>query len=612
MNTGALVIYHGKSAQITAVNGEKIEIRIEGGATKSVRPKDVEFLHPGPVGSLPPPEMPEPDFALLAELIADEKTSFAEFTQLAYDKNDAACAYAAYRCLQEKLYFTGSVADGVTALPEDEVSARLAALREKENQRQEREAFLERIRNQSVTQEDFPKLREIEAVALGEAANSRLLRDLEIEAMPEKAHRLLLDLGVWDLLRDPWPSRLGAEMCKVELPLRASREISRTDLTAMRALAIDNEGSNDPDDAVSFADGLLWVHVADPGCAIDFGDEIDLEARDRGSSSYLPEKVTGMLPDEARLRFGLGLQETSPALSFGIEIDDQGEAVLKDMVLSTIRVERFTYEGAAAIWEESPLREIREALERFRLRREANGAFFLRLPEVDIKVIDGEVKLFPSPVTPEREIVANAMLAAGQAVARRMAEEGVAFPFVTQAPPEIDVRGTSLPEMYALRHNAAASVVELTPGKHSGLGLEPYCRVTSPLRRYADLLAHYQLHRLLEGKTPLSVEEMEKAITPSENASGIRRKLERYADEYFLMVYLLAHPEWEGEGVVIDKQSDRFVIAIADLAYEYKSRYQGNFKIGDTVRLKLVSADPVTLKSVFHFAVSPMLKEPSA
>ncbi len=611
MNTGAFVVFHGKSAEITAVNGEKIQIRIEGGATKSVRPKDVEFLHAGPVGSLPPPELPAPDFAEIAELLANETVSFADFTQLAYGKNDAAAAYAAYRILQEKLYFSGSVESGVTALPKAEIDARLAALKEKENQRQEREAFLERIRKRAVETADHPKLREIEAVALGDAPGSRLMRDLEIEATPEKAHRLLLELGVWDILRDPWPSRLGAETKNVEIPLPVSRKIDRVDLTAMRALAIDNAGSNDPDDAISFADGLLWVHVADPASAINYGDEIDLEARERGTSSYLPENVTGMLPDAARLRFGLGLQETSDALSFGIEIDGQGDAVLKKIHLSTIRVERFTYEDAAAIWEGSPLQEIREVLTRFRQRREANGALFLRLPEVEIKVVDGKVKISPSPVTPERELVANAMLAAGQAVARHMAEKGVAFPFVTQAPPEIETRGTSLPEMYALRHTAAPSVVELTPGKHYGLGLEPYCRVTSPLRRYADLLGHFQLHRLLEGKTPLSVEEMENAITPSENAAAVRRKLERYADEYFLMVYLQDHPDWEGEGIVIDRQGDRFAIAIQELAYEYKSRYQGKFKVGDKVHLKLVAADPVTLKSVFHFAVSPMEKDPS-
>lgn len=48
LNTGALALYHGKAAVITAINKDKIDIRIEGGSAKSVRPKDIEVIHPGP------------------------------------------------------------------------------------------------------------------------------------------------------------------------------------------------------------------------------------------------------------------------------------------------------------------------------------------------------------------------------------------------------------------------------------------------------------------------------------------------------------------------------------------------------------------------------------
>ena len=68
-NAGALVVYHGKSAQVSAVSADKIEIRIEGGASKSVRAKDIEFLHPGPVSSLPPRALPEPDCCEIMELM---------------------------------------------------------------------------------------------------------------------------------------------------------------------------------------------------------------------------------------------------------------------------------------------------------------------------------------------------------------------------------------------------------------------------------------------------------------------------------------------------------------------------------------------------------------
>ena len=78
-NAGALVVYHGKSAQVSAVSADKIEIRIEGGASKSVRAKDIEFLHPGPVSSLPPRALPEPDCCEIMELMEGETFPFSEF-----------------------------------------------------------------------------------------------------------------------------------------------------------------------------------------------------------------------------------------------------------------------------------------------------------------------------------------------------------------------------------------------------------------------------------------------------------------------------------------------------------------------------------------------------
>ena len=107
-NPGALVLYHGKSACVTAVTKDKIEIRIEGGNTKSVRTKDIEFLHPGPAASLPPAVLPAPDAGELIELIEGEQLPFAEFAELAYGSRSAAAFYSAWLLLQDGTCFTGS------------------------------------------------------------------------------------------------------------------------------------------------------------------------------------------------------------------------------------------------------------------------------------------------------------------------------------------------------------------------------------------------------------------------------------------------------------------------------------------------------------------------
>ena len=81
---GTLVLYKSHAAAVRAVNGDKLEIAIEGGASKSVRPKDITFLHRGPVSALPPAELPAPDCAELVELMDGETLPFAEFLACAY------------------------------------------------------------------------------------------------------------------------------------------------------------------------------------------------------------------------------------------------------------------------------------------------------------------------------------------------------------------------------------------------------------------------------------------------------------------------------------------------------------------------------------------------
>lgn len=595
LNSGALVLYHGKFAAVTAINKEKIEIRIEGGAAKSVRPKDVEFLHRGPVSVLPPKLLPEPDCAELLELMEGETLPFREFLLLAYSADTPEAAASAWELISRNIWFRGSPEEGVTGRSPEEVAAALAIRDAKADEKAAREALLERIRSGAVLPEDRVNLREIEQVALGNAPSSRLLRDLGIEATPEKAHQLLLRLGVWDFLTDPWPSRAGIELTEPDCTLAPLPDEERVDLTAMTAYAIDDEGSDDPDDAVSFADGLVWVHVADPAASVTPECDADNEAAARGENLYLPEKVVHMLPPEATERFGLGLQPVSPALSFGIRIAPDGAAHLEQMVLSTVRVERLTYHSAGERWEEEPLSSLRRELERFRERRRADGALFIQLPEVKLRVVDGTVQITPCFVTPERELVANAMLAAGSAVAGWAAEREIPMPFVAQVPPEAEPGGGSMVEMFALRRACAPSTVQCSPGRHAGLALEPYVRVTSPLRRYADLLAHQQLRRVLKKEELLSADWLESRLVLSEAAALERRRLERTVNEYWTLVYLAQHPEWTGRAVLVDRQDDRLTFLVPELAYEYKNRFGGRVNLGEELEVRLAAVDPAAL-----------------
>ena len=613
MNSGNLAVYKGKAALITAVAKDKIEIRTQEGKTLSVRMKDLELLHTGVISTLNFPEPPQPDWQELAELADENGFSFSEFTELAYGENTPAAAWYAWNALKEGLYFTGSPAEGVKLQSSEKREELLKKQNEKEARKKQREELIARIRDNALESEDLKFLREIEAVGNGESENSSLLRELGVESVPSKAHALLCRLGVWDELYDPWPPRLGVDISMPGGILGELPREEREDLTAHTSYAIDDAASNDPDDAIAFVDGILYVHVADPSAVVTPGSEADEDASWRGESSYLPEIQVPMLPEGSIEKFGLGLTDKTPAMTFAVRIDDEGYAHLEKMALTTIHAERHSYESASEKLMETPeFIAMREALERFRLRRMADGALFIKLPEVKTKLKDGEITITPCAVTPERELVANAMLCAGAAVAEFMDKEGVPFPYVTQAPPDIDVDtlGDSLADMFQLRRNCSAGVTGVVGGRHSGLGLEPYSRVTSPLRRYADLLAHQQIRRYIKQEVLLDLEYIEKRLARADEAGTGRHKLEKYANEYYLLHYLKRHPDWQGRGTVVEKQGERLTVLIPEFAYCCKCRFNGGLREGDEVELRYNSADPVEMK--IHLQVSKIQESGSS
>ena len=597
---GSLAAYHGRAALIQDANKDKIEIRTAGGQTRSVRPKDLEYIHPGPCAQLPADPDSEPALDELLELAGDEKLAFRDFCELLYSEYSPQSAWNCYRLLKDGVYFTGSPEDGVQARPREEIDAALNAAREKQRVREEYQALLERIRNRAVLPEDRQAMCEIEAFARGQSQSCRILKDLEIEPLPEKAQGLLVQLGVWRDTENPIPLRLGVDMQTPVFELPETPQEERTDLTGQTALAIDNSASNDPDDAIGFADGLLWVHVADPAAVVTPDSEADRAAAAAGENLYLPDRVVSMLPDRATAQFGLGLQETSPALSFGIRIGENGQPHLEKLCRSTVRVERLTYESAAPRMDSEPLSSIRTELERFRQWRLDHGALLIRLPEVYIALCKDQIIVKPLKITPERELVANAMLAAGAATAVFAIENEIPLPFAAQTAPEEILSGDTLSVMYQQRKLCPPGYLSTTPEPHAGLGLDAYVRVTSPLRRYADLLAHQQLRRWLDGQELMTAEELEDRFVPAEKAAAVRRKAERQSNEFFTLAYLARHPGWTGRAVAVGRMNDSTTLLIPELAYEFKSRGCPKALMDEEMTVELLSAEPPMLISRFR------------
>ncbi|MCP2015199.1 exoribonuclease-2 [Deinococcus sp. HSC-46F16] len=416
---------------------------------------------------------------------------------------------------------------------------------------------------------------EVELLARGKAEKSRTLRDLGQPETPEAAHALLLRLGLWDEARTPYADRLGAALQDVALPVPDFAPEPRLDLTHLPAFAIDDEGNRDPDDAVgleALGGGLtrLWVHVADVAALVPPDSPLDQEARARGATLYLPDRTVGMLPDGMVERAGLGLHETSPALSIALDLDADGNADAVDVHLTTVRVTRLTYTQAQERLEagEEPFVSLARLARASRELREGEGALSIDLPEVRVKADEHGAAVLPLPKPEMRFVVQECMTLAGWGAAIYADDHGIPLPFATQDAPTREVRGDTLPAQWARRKTLARTRFQPAPGPHHGMGLDLYAQATSPMRRYLDLVVHQQLRAHLNGGEALGGKAVAERVAQAGMNADATRQAERLSRRHHTLRFVAAQPEREWDAVVVDRRGPQATLLIPELAFD--------------------------------------------
>ncbi len=577
----SLVLHKTKPAVVIR-SGDKLEILFQDGKTLSVRPKDLVLLHPGPIdfAELKPP----PGDVLPAwELLEGTTTTLAELAELAYGAYTPASAWAAWEWVIDGLYFSGAP-EAIHAHTSSQVEKEQATRAARAAEAQAWSGFLK-----------------LEQMAYGRRDKSRVLAELGRAQTPESAHGLLLELGVWDEAVDPYPRRLdlSEQSPMVDLPELPAEE--RRDLTHLPAFAIDDEGNRDPDDAISLDGDRLWVHVADVAALVAPDSAADLEARARGANLYLPEGVVTMLPWQATERLGLGLAEVSPALSFGLRVGADGAMADLEITPSWVRVTRLTYEEADDMIDQEPLRALHAWARQHEARRRQQGAISLDLPEVRIKVIDGRVVIAPLLSLRSRDTVAELMLMTGEAVAQMAIERELPMPFTVQDAGEPMDTPQTLAEMFAGRRRLRPSQQSTRPSLHAGLGLPAYVRVTSPLRRYLDLVAHQQVRAWITGRLPLDESALLERVGAAEAIGSAVRRAEGLARQHWTIVYLQQQPDWRGEGVIVEKMGLRATVLIPELGWEFRVHLREDLSLDSIVHVTCTGANLPLLDA--HFRV---------
>jgi exoribonuclease-2 len=601
-----LVLYKQTPALIEEL-GAKISIHLESGKKISVREKDIQFLHQGPLKSITQLHpAPEGNVAEAWELLQGETVPLSDVAELIYGETTPASVWHAWQVLNEDTYFTGSI-DEVTARTGPEVEAIVSKQREKEQEVTRWQDYLQRVRDNKILPDDVTQLSDVERMAYGKASVSRTLKALDLEAVPEQAHKLLLKLGLWTETVNPHPARFGCATAEPDLAVPELPEETREDLTALETYAIDDDNCSDPDDAISLDGKTIWVHVADAAALIKPDSPLDQEARSRGANLYIPEQVVHMLPEGVTNILGLGLSEISPALSFQIGVAEDGAITCLKIIPSWVRVQRLSYSEANQ--QIDSFKELLALTDVFRTRRLAQGAAQINLPEVKIQTtINGDIyhlgaakKLNADkptectmvikdlPSLKSRDMVTDAMLMAGEAVGRYLIEHDIPAPFVSQPPPDEGATPETMSQMFAYRKKFKRSGLHLEPGMHSGLGLEPYTRATSPLRRYSDLLVHQQLRAFISGTPLISEADMLARMAEAELGGGNTSKAERLSNRHWTLLHMQQNPDTVYRGVVVDKRADRGVIMLPELAIEVKMRGIAEYQLDQEVELKLGS-----------------------
>lgn len=344
-----------------------------------------------------------------------------------------------------------------------------------------------------------------------------------------------------------FPPEVEAAAAKVKDAIDPGELTGRRDLRNEITVTVDSEDAKDLDDAVHVTrlkNGryLLGVHIADVSHYVRENSVLDKEARERGTSVYLVDRVLPMLP--RRLSNGicsLNAGEDRLTMTAQMEIDHRGNVVNYEIFPSVIRVHtRLSYNVVRRILADNDeelrrqysqlvprLEEMERLCRILRERRLRRGAIDFDFPELKVKLDEaGRPTAIEKRVRSIAEsIVEEFMLAANETVAEHMFRLEVPFVFRVHEEPEPEKMtrlnnllhnfGHSLAKTGSIQPKVLQKVLGKFAGRpeerlistvllrslkqaryeaenlgHFGLAAPYYTHFTSPIRRYPDLVVH--------------------------------------------------------------------------------------------------------------------------
>lgn len=331
-------------------------------------------------------------------------------------------------------------------------------------------------------------------------------------------------------------------------------------LAEVRAFSLDDSGTTEIDDAFSVTrvsdDELrIGIHIAAPALYFAPGSALDAIARDRLSTAYLPDRKFTMLPEDAIAACSLdaGAERAAVSLYLNVSVAD-GAVRGHHTRFERLRVaanlrhqdcgalnEGFETGASCGLPYEDELRQLWRIALALEARR-GRPSIPAHAVDYTFRVEEGRVAIETRRRgAPLDKLVAELMILANSTWGELLAERDVAAIYRAQAVGKVRL--------------------SVHPEAHEGLGVSCYAWLTSPLRRYVDLLNQWQLAAAVQGRrAPLSrsSEALLTAMRAFELTAARLDEHQRALEQFWCLRWLQQESVAEAEAVVLRDNLVRF------------------------------------------------------